>query len=115
MQIKIIIIASLTCVRQSVWVRWVLTSVVFAQSSLSVHSGYHLGSTKNGRVPPEQSPHTEPGTVVPETRFLLSQMEQTSHMQLQVSEKGTQQVVVISFVLQGMRARVVTQTLYPLH
>lgn len=84
---------------QCVWVWWVLTSGVLAQSSLSVHSGYQGGSTNTGPDPPEQSPHTEPDTAEPGTRFLLSQMEQTSHMQLQVSEKRTRQVAVILSVL----------------
>lgn len=73
--------------------------MVFARSSLSVHSDYLPGSANTGPVPPEQSPHTEPGTVVPETHFLLSQMEQTSHTQLQVSEKGTQHIEVTLYVI----------------
>ena len=68
----------------SLWVWLVLTVVVFALSSHSVHSCFQQGSTNTGPAPPG---YTEPDIVVPETYFLLSQMEQTSHKQLQVSEK----------------------------
>lgn len=68
---------------------WVPTGGVFARSSPSVHSDYQTVSINTGPVPLEQSPHTEPGTGVPETHFPLSQMEQTSHMRLQVSEEET--------------------------
>jgi len=73
-------------VNPSVWVWWVLTILVFAQSNLSVRSGFQQDSTNTDPGPLEETPHIEPGTAVPETCFPLSQMEQTSHMQLQVSE-----------------------------
>lgn len=93
-QITTITNVILTWESPTVWVWWVLTDGVFVQSSLLVHYDYWLDLTNNGPVPLEESPHTEHGTVVPETHFLLFQKEQIFHMQLQASEKGTKHVAV---------------------
>lgn len=73
--------------------RWAPTGEVFARSSLSARFDYQVGLTSSGPVPLEQPPHTEPDTEVPERRFLLSQMVQTSHMQPQASETKTHVLV----------------------
>lgn len=104
----------------SVWAWWVLSCEVLARSSLSVHSSYQQDSTNNDPVPPEQSPHTEPGIVVPEPCASLSQMEQTSHKQLQVTEMAKMQLyylylfiqlsILVKGSVQGIRACVKTQS-----